>query len=88
MKKSQDRLELQNAMDVLTTKNRKGLLKNLIYSKKFSAGRIIGLQNILPEFAEQAEVVFFTNNFMVAELHEIDVSELREAVTEDKDCLR
>ena len=36
MKKSNDRRELQNVMDELTQKHRKGLLKNLIYSKKFS----------------------------------------------------
>jgi len=40
--------------------------ESIRYSKKFTAGKIIGLQNILPQFADKTDVVFFTDNHMVA----------------------
>lgn len=54
------------------------------YSKKCSAGKIIGLQNILPVFADKAEMVLFTDNSMVAEMHEINVEPLRQVIREDR----
>ena len=58
------------------------------YSKKWSAGKIIGLQNILPVFVDHAEMVYFTDNSMVAEMHEIDVEPLRRVIRENKEVLR
>lgn len=55
--------------------------------KKFGAGKIIGLQNILPIFAEHSETVFFTDNSMVTEIYEVDVEVLRRAISEDATML-
>jgi len=55
--------------------------------KKYAAGKVIGLQNLLPQFAEKTEVVHFTANMMVAELHEIDVELLRKVLFTDRDAL-
>ena len=56
--------------------------------KKFGAGKIIGLQNILPIFADNAETVFFTDNTMVSEVYEVNIEPLRIAITEDREVLR
>ena len=73
----------------MTHKAKKNTLtKDVKYSKKFSAGKIIGLQNVIPGFALQDEVVFFTDNFTVAELHEIDVDELRKVIDVDSSILQ
>lgn len=45
------------------------------------------MQNLIPEFAEQGEVVFFTDNDMVAEIYELNAEPLRKAISEDKDML-
>ena len=58
------------------------------YSVKCSAGKIIGLQNILPVLADKAEMVLFTDNSMVAEMHEINVEPLRQVIGEDREVLR
>ena len=34
--------------------------------KKFAAGKIIGLQNLIPIFQEKTEIVHFTDMTMVA----------------------
>ena len=51
--------------------------KGIQYTRKYVAGKVIGLQNILPEFADHGEVVFFTDNHMVAEIYELDIEPLR-----------
>ena len=51
--------------------------RDMKYKKKFAAGKIIGLQNLIPGLAEKSEIVFFTENNIVAEIHEVDVEELR-----------
>lgn len=56
--------------------------------KKFGAGKIIGLQNILPIFADHSETVFFTDNTMVTEVFEVDVEPLRQTLNEDREMLR
>jgi hypothetical protein len=58
------------------------------YTKKFGAGKIIGLQNLLPIFADHANTVFYTDNSMVAELHQVDIEPLRQAIAEDRDVLK
>ena len=62
--------------------------KLLKYQKKFTAGQIIGLQNILPVFADRTELVLFTDNSMVAEIHKVDVEKLRKVIKEDKKALK
>ena len=57
------------------------------YSRKFVSGRVIGLQNLIPEFTEHGEVVFFTDNHMVAEVYEVNIEPLRQALSEDKQML-
>ena len=51
--------------------------KDTKYKKKFAAGKIIGLQNLIPGLAEKSEIVFFTENHMVCEISEVDVESLR-----------
>ena len=62
--------------------------KDLKYMKKFAAGKIIGLQNLIPDFQEKTEIVHFTDNLMVAELYEIDVMKLRKIINEDAGTLK
>jgi len=50
--------------------------KDRHYSKKFAAGKVVGMQNILPGIAETSNVVFFTDNTMQTELIELDVEPL------------
>ena len=47
------------------------------YKRKLAAGKIIGLQNLIPGLAEKSEIVFFTENHMVCEITEVDVESLR-----------
>ena len=54
------------------------------YSKKFVSGKVIGLQNLIPEFTEHGEIVFFTDNHMVAEIYELDIEPLRKELNESK----
>ena len=53
------------------------LTKNRHYSKKFAAGKIVGLQNILPGVAEVSNVVYFSDNLIASELVEIDIEPLK-----------
>ena len=55
--------------------------KDTTYSKKLTAGRVIGLQNLLPHFAEDFDTVFFTDNHMVAQLYEVDATNLRQKLS-------
>ena len=63
------------------------LTKDMKYKKKFASGKIIGLQNLIPGFEEKSEIVFYTENSMIAEIYEIDVELLRDVLNEDKDVL-
>ena len=36
--------------------------RDMKYKKKFAAGKIIGLQNLIPGLAEKSEIIFFTEN--------------------------
>ena len=63
------------------------LTKEMKYKKKFASGKIIGLQNLIPGFEEKSEIVFYTENSMIAEIYEIDVELLRDVLNEDKDIL-
>lgn len=58
------------------------------YMKKFAAGKIIGLQNLIPVFQEQAEIVYVTDNVMVTELHEVDIEMLRSVINSNKNVLQ
>ena len=54
---------MKNKLNNMTKRQSKdNLTKSMKYSKKFAAGKIIGLQNILPVFADHAELVYFTDN--------------------------
>lgn len=61
--------------------------RDMKYKKRFSAGKIIGLQNLIPGLAEKSEMVFFTENNMVSEIHEVDVESLRQVLAEDAHVL-
>ena len=80
-------MEARQHVDAMTHKQKRRELKVMKYSKKFAAGKVIGLQNIIPEFAEQTEMVIFTDNNMVAELHEVDVGPLREELGKNRQVL-
>ena len=56
--------------------------------KKFAAGKVIGLQNLIPAFQEKTEIVHFTDNLMVAELSEVDIDKLRNIINEDAQALK
>ena len=65
-------------IDSFKAKTKKDNVTKLMkYKKKFAAGKIIGLQNLIPGVAEKSEIVFYTENMMVAEVHEVDVESLR-----------
>ena len=54
-------------LDSLTHKEYRNLdTRTLKYMKKFAAGKIIGLQNLIPIFQEKTEIVHFTDMTMVA----------------------
>ena len=75
-------------IDALKTKmSKESLTKAMKYKKKFASGKIIGLQNLIPGFEEKSEIVFYTENSMIAEIHEVDIESLREVLDEDKDVL-
>ncbi len=59
----------------------------IVYTRKFISGKVFGLQNLIPEFFEQGEVVFFTDNDMVAEIYELQTEPLKKAITENKEML-
>jgi hypothetical protein len=52
------------------------------------SGKVIGLQNLVPEIAEKGEIVFFTDNDMVAEIYELETEPLRKAISEDREMLK
>ena len=61
--------------------------KGLLFSRKHTAGKVVGIQNLLPQFQDQGETVFFTDNNMVVQLYEIDVAALRAVFMGDRDLL-
>jgi len=68
-------------IEQLTHKDSRKLdTRNSRYMKKFAAGKIIGLHNLIPVFQEKVEIVHFTDKSMVAELHEINIAELRRVI--------
>ena len=86
LKKRKDGMD--DEIDALKTKMSKDTLtKNMKYKKKFASGKIIGLQNLIPGFEEKTEIVFYTENSMIAEIHEVDVESLRDVLNEDKDIV-
>ena len=56
--------------------------------KKFGAGKVLGLHNLIPVFQEKAEIVNFSDNVMVAELHKVDIEMLRHVLSTNKDVLQ
>ena len=78
IKRRLKKTEISRNIDSFKTKMKKDNITKLMkYKKKFAAGKIIGLQNLIPGVAEKSEIVFFTENNMVAEVHEVDVESLR-----------
>ena len=79
---------IDDEIDSLKTRMSKdSLTKEMKYKKKFASGKIIGLQNLIPGFEEKSEIVFYTENSMIAEIYEIDVELLRDVLNDDKDVL-
>ena len=71
-----------------STYTKHGTTQETRYNMKFTAGKIIGLQNIIPAFQDQSELVFFTDNNMVAEMQEVNIEVLRRCINEDRNALK
>ena len=61
-------------------------VKDTNYTRKITPGRLIGLQNLIPQIQQQSETVYFTDNHMVTQLYEVNVEELRKILDEDSEA--
>ena len=73
---------LGESLSVMTKKQvqKDRAASTIVYTRKFVSGKVIGLQNLVPEIAEKGEIVFFTDNDMVAEIYELETEPLRKAI--------
>ena len=70
IKRHLKKADLYKSISTFKTRMKKeNFTRVMKFKKKFAAGKIIGLQNLIPGLAEKCEIVFFTENNMVAEIH-------------------
>ena len=82
--KQEKRNRMKRTLSLMAHKQIHAPVKETNYSRKITAGKVIGLQNVLPHFQDHAETVFFTDNHMVGQLYEVDVAALRQRLGESR----
>ena len=61
---------MKSELDALKTRMSKdSKTKDMKYKKKLASGKIIGLQNLIPGFEEKTEIVLYSENSMIVEIH-------------------